>query len=123
MCIRDRYKELPDKQYKNLMHQKLEKRRVEVIEKLVEKKPNLRFMTKGELRKVRPGSRPKKSKKGSRRPLVLSKCRRARKVYLDWYFDKVRQFKEACEKYRKGDFSVVFPLGTYRPPGIAVLIT
>ena len=116
------YNSLKDKEYKKLMHEKLEKNRLKAIEKLVDERPKLRFMTKSELRKVRPGSRPKSTKKGGRRPLVLSKCPVARKIYLDWYFSIVSEFKEVSRKYREGDFTINFPPGTFRPPGIAISI-
>ena len=61
-----------------------------------------------------------KSKKGTRRPLVLTKDPEARETYLKWYFKVVEAFKEACAKYRFGDFTILFPPGTYRPPGLAI---
>ena len=114
------YKNLKRAEYKKLMHEKLEERRVVAIEKLTQEREKLRFMTKSELRKVKPGSRPKNTKKGGRRPLVLAKCPIARKIYLDWYFSVVNEFKEVSKKYRAGDFTINFPPGTFRPPGIAI---
>ena len=107
------YKKLKRVAFKKLMHEKLEQRRIEAIQKLTFEKDDLRFMTKSELRKVRPGTRPMITKKGGRRPLVLAKCPIVRKIYLDWYFRVVSEFKEVSKKYRAGDFQVNFPPGNF----------
>ena len=109
------YGELSQKEYSELMNKKLEERRQKILSE-----SEAKFRTKTELKRVQPGSLPKKTKKGTRRPLVLSNDSVARKIFLDWYFNIVEQYKEACVKYRQGDFTVLFPPGTYRPPGLAI---
>ena len=110
------YEELSHKEYVNLMHDKLEKRRVELIKKHQEK--NKSFLGREALRQVVPGTLPFKTKKGGARPLVLSRCQEAKKQILDWYFGILSEYKIASGKFRRGHFSVEFPVGTYRPPGV-----
>ena len=106
-----------NKEYAKLMHNKLEERRSKLLKSL-EKSGHL---TKDVLKKVKPGSLPASSKKGGRRPLVLSYCIKAKNEYLSFYFGVVRSFKQACAKFRSGDFSANFPRGTYRPHGMTIM--
>ncbi|MBX7137609.1 MAG: transposase [Oligoflexia bacterium] len=76
------------------------------------------FPPKLEIRKTGVGQKPLRTKKSSLysyRPLVLSLCRKTRNAVLRGYFAVVDAFREASERYRRGDDSVVFPPGTYRP--------
>ena len=73
--------------------------------------------------KIRPGALPKNTKKGGRRPLVLSVCMKAKRAFLAVYFDFVESFKKASEKYRERNFLAPFPKGSYMPPGNTVLTT
>ncbi len=109
------YEDLSQEEYADMMHKKLEERRLKILEE-----SEAKFRTKSELKRVKPGSLPKKTKKGTRRPLVLTNDMSVYREYLEWYFDKVEKFREACEKYRLGDFTVIFPPGMYRPPGLAI---
>ena len=110
------YEDLGHKDYAKLMNAKLEKRRSELLKK--RQSENKSFLGREALRKVVPGTLPFKTKKGGARPLVLSRCPDAKKRFLDWYFGILSAYKIASEKFRRGDFSVEFPIGTYRPPGV-----
>ena len=110
------YEELSHKEYINLMHAKLEKRRSELIEKHLGQKKS--FLGREALREVVPGTLPLRTKKGGARPLVLSRCQVAKQEILNWYFGILSEYKIASDKFRRGNFSVEFPIGTYRPPGV-----
>jgi hypothetical protein len=115
------YEDMPRKEYRELMLKKLEERRQKVIDRLMKENPKRRFMTKKELQKAIPGTpakNPKKSSRYSKRPLVLTKCHEAKTAFLNWYFTIYGEYKIAVRKYMAGDFAVVFPPGTYRPPGV-----
>ena len=81
------------------------------------------FFGKENLRKVVPGSTPRNTKKGTMRPLVLSCCMEAKRSYLSFYFGVVANYRKAVERYRRGDFSVEFPPGTFRPHGMCLCPT
>ena len=113
------YEKLSQAEYKKLMLEKLEERRLKIVARY--KKDGHVFMTKGQLKKVKPSSyakNPKKSKRFSKRPLVLTSCAEARRQFLEWYFSIYDWYKKACKKYLSGKVDVEFPPGTYRPPGL-----
>jgi len=110
------YEHLTQKEYSNLMHQKLEERRIEIVrQRLAEGKG---FVGREKLLQVVPGTpakNPKKSTRESHRPRVLSKCPVAREEDKAWYFDKHFAYKFASKLYREGDLTVKFPDGMYPP--------
>ncbi len=113
------HEDTPRKEYEKILREFIEKKRVEIVRTL--KESGHTFLTEKELRKVKPGTlakNPKKSSRNSFRPLVLSRSPIAKKNYLEWYFTIYKQYKEAVKKYLAGDFTVEFPPGTYRPPGL-----
>ena len=108
---------LCNKQYRSELFKKLEKERLTIVANTES------FMGKNKLLKVKPGSKPKTTKRstrGSKRPLVLTKCLKTKQVFLDWYFGVYATFKEASKRYLKGDLEVSFPPNTYKPPLILV---
>ena len=77
-----------------------------------------------QLAKVIPGSVPRNTKTStatSHRPRVLSKDDARRAQGKDWYFSIYYQFKDASQRYRAGEATVQFPLGTYKPPAFTCL--
>lgn len=118
------YEHYSQRDYKKLMYQKLESRRMEVVAQ--KKASGHNFLTKDQLRKTPPGSCPRNTKKShrtSKRPLVLTKCAERKKQFLDWYFAIYNIYKESVMKYLKGNLLEDFPAGTYRPPGPFVPLT
>ena len=112
------YEELSLAEYKKLMHQRVESKRQELVKnRLAEGKG---FLGVEALSRVVPGSRPHSTKKGGLRPLVLSQCAEAKQQYLNWYFSIVEAYRRAVERYRRGEFGVCFPEGTFRPPGVCI---
>ena len=112
------HEELSQREYIKLMHNKLEERRLTALKKL-EKRG---YLTKDTLKKVKPGSLPASTKKGGRRPIVLTCCKKAWKNYISFYFSVVERFKNASEKFRNGDLTVEFPKGTYKPHGMTMVV-
>ncbi len=111
------YEHLTQKKYKKLMLKKYEKRRRAKIAEL--RAEGYTFPPVSELREVIPGEKPKTTKKSTRdskRPLVLSLNPEAKQAFLDWYFTIWTKYKKAAQKYCKGEITVKFPKGTYRPP-------
>ncbi len=111
------YEHLPQRDYKRLMLKKPEERRLELVRE--RKAKGLGFLPREILLKTVPGSRPKKTKKSkrdSKRPLVLTQCPEAKKLFLKWYFSIYEAYKVAVKLYRLGKLDVKFPAGTYRPP-------
>ena len=110
------YENLSQEEYSKLMHEKLEKRRVAIVN---ERRENgLGFMGRSNLLKRRRGSLPKNTKLSdinSHRPRVLSICPKRRAQCKAWYFNIYFDYKVASEKFRSGKLDVVFPMGTFRP--------
>lgn len=113
------YENLPAKEYQAFMYEHLEKHRRELLEKM----EGVSFLGAKRLRKVIPGSLPRSSKKGGRRPLVLSTCVHARRAYLELYFSFVEKFQEASRRFRAGELDVEFPEGMFRPPGNTIMVS
>ncbi|OVE79951.1 hypothetical protein BVY02_01765 [bacterium J17] len=102
-----------DSQYKQQLLKQLETRRLKLID--ARRSEGKGFCNKELLRKVKPGSLPKESKTGGRRPLVLTICPIARRKYLEWYFATVEAYRSASHAFLAGNLEVDFPPGTYRP--------
>ena len=116
------YEHLTQRQYKKLMLKKREERRLKLIEE--RKADGLGFVPRAKLLEVTPGTKPKTTKKSTReskRPLVLTKCPEARKLFLEWYFSIYEAYKAAVKLYREGHLDAKFPPGTYRPPMFVTL--
>ena len=112
------YEHLSQKEYRDLMLQKLEERRIRIVQDLKDK--GHVFPSSQALKKVKPGTlakNPKVSKRYDYRPLILTSCALTKKVFLAEYFSKYAAYKPACRKYLAGDHKVQFPPGTYKPPG------
>ena len=110
---------LNDQQYRNYLLAELEQRRIEIVAK--RKAEGKGFVGRERLLEFEPGSLPANTKKGGRRPLVLSSCSEARRLFLESYFSSVVRHRDSSLRYRQGEFDVEFPPGTYRPPGICML--
>lgn len=113
------YEHLSQKEYRKLMLEKYEKRRVAIVEEYMRK--GHKFLTREELLSVEPGALPrttKKSKRYDKRPLVLTKSVERKKQYLAWYFSIYEEYKRCAKAYLGGDIYAVFPARTYRPPGL-----
>ncbi len=107
------YMNISQEKYKEILLQKYENRRKDLIKNRGKKFPVLE-----KIKNISVGSSPYKSKKSTRdskRPLILTKCIETKQQYLTWYFDVVRSFRNAVSKFKSGIINVVFPVGTYRP--------
>lgn len=110
------YEHLSQREYALLMEKKLEKRRLEIVRK--RKSEGLGFMGREKLLRVKPGSKPRRTKtstESSHRPRILSRDSEERRELLDWYFGCYFAYKEASRRYRNGELHVEFPPGMYRP--------
>lgn len=110
------YEDLSQKEYAELMHKKLEERRIEIVRARYAK--GLGFAGREKLLTVRPGTKPKNTKTSDRhshRPRVLSVCPKRRANCKSWYFTIYFQYKDASSRFRKGELSAEFPPDTYRP--------
>ena len=110
------YKNLSTEEYRKLMKNKLEERRKALVKERRSKKKG--FAGKKNLEKVKPGALPKetkKSKRNSKRPIILTLCVETKSQFLKEYFSIVNQYKEASELYRKGMENIIFPRGTTKP--------
>ena len=108
------YEDLTQKEYADLMHEKLEDWRQKALDKRGEKG----FFGAENLLQVVPGSIPmstKKSTRTSHRPRVICMDPDLREEETTLYFQNYRDYKKASEKYRAGDYSVVFPEGMNKP--------
>ena len=111
------YEHLTQREYKRLMLKKREERRLQLVAE--RKAKGLGFTPPKKLLETAPGTKPKTTKKSTReskRPLVLTKCAEAKKIYLEWYFSIYEAYKAAVKQYRLGHLDAKFPPGTYRPP-------
>ena len=110
------YEHLSQKEYSNLMHQKLEVRRAKIVKERLEQGRG--FLGREALLKVIPGTpakNPKQSTSKSHRPRVLSICDQRRADTKAWYFDKYFAYKAASKLYRAGALNTPFPEGMYPP--------
>jgi len=110
------YEHLTQKEYSNLMHQKLEVRRAAIVKERLA--AGVGVVGRNNLLKTIPGTpakNPKRSNRNSHRPRILCVCPERREKYKTWYFNLYFAFKKASELYRKGDLSVIFPIGMYPP--------
>lgn len=110
------YEQLSKKEYVKLMLDKLHAREQKLrAERLQSGKG---FLGRQNLLKVPRGSLPRSTKSSTRyshRPRVLCVCPVRRQQYLSWYFTVYADYRRASKSYRKGDLTVHFPPGTYRP--------
>ena len=110
------YEHLTQQEYSKLMHRKLEERRLEIVKR--RRAQGKGFLGRDALLRTLPGARPKNtktSKRGERRPRVLSVCNQRRAHCREWYYAKQNAYREASARYRAGDLSVEFPHGMYKP--------
>jgi hypothetical protein len=112
------YEHLSQKEYAELMLKKFEEQRKVIVAEY--KAKGHKFLKREDFYRTVPGSAPqqtKKSKPWSRRPLVLSACPETIKQYYNEFYRTCRPYKEASARYLRGEKDVVFPPGTYKPPG------
>lgn len=110
------YDHLSQKEYSQLMLQKLEERRVAIVTE--RRARGLEFAGSDALRRKKRGTKPVKTKNSGRyshRPRVLSVCPKRRRECITWYFEIHFQYREASRDYRGGKLEAIFPDGTYRP--------
>lgn len=117
------YESLSQSEYRTLMLEKLERRRVEIV---ASRRAEGKGFATAEHRAARmPGDRPVQTKTSSResnRPICLTLCSATRRRMLEWYFSIRDAYREASKCFRAGMMNVEFPPGTYRP-SIPVLVT
>ena len=112
------YEHLSQKEYRKEILAEYEKRRLAIIEKLEgqgHKWPCVERLRSTRCTEV--AKNPKRSTRGSKRPLVLSVCMLRRQEFLDFYCSVLVAFKKASAKYLDGDRNAEFPEGTCIPPG------
>jgi len=110
------YEHLTQEEYSKLMHEKLEARRIDTVQK--RKAAGKGFLGRAGLLATKPGARPKNTKTSdinSHRPRILSVCPKRRAEHKAWYFSVFFAYKDASKRYRAGELDVEFPEGTYRP--------
>ncbi len=108
------YERLSQAEYKKLMYEKLEKRRIEIIAK--RNKPAVGQKTLLNKTPGTPAKNPKVSGRYTHRPRILSRRTDTRKAFVAWYFSIYFDYKDASKRYRRGEKNVKFPPGTYKPP-------
>jgi len=108
------YEGMSDEEYRKIMFEKLEKRRQAVVKERFEEGKG--FAGKEVLRATKPGEAPKSTKKRGARPILLSLCMEAKRLFLDWYLDIYAKYLLASKKYLSGEAFVEFPERTYKPP-------
>lgn len=117
------YEHLSQSEYAQLMHQKLEQRRLAILQQ--RREAGLGFAGAEALLRTRPGSRPRQTKTSNRfdhRPRILSVCAVRLRQAKAWYFSIYSAYKNASRRYRSGQFDVTFPPGTYMPPAVCSAI-
>ena len=109
------YEHLSANEYKALMLSKIEQRRVEILKE--RRKEGKGFLGAKLVKKTRPGTLPRRTKKGGMRPLILTSCAEIRSEFVSWYVKVVGWYRAASQRYLAGERDVEFPPGTYKPPG------
>jgi REP element-mobilizing transposase RayT len=112
------YEHLSQKEYKDLMLQKLELYRQEILAERW-RQGKTEFLGPEALLETVPGTPAKKSKKSTRhshRPRVLSVCNERRAMHKKLYFHTYFRYKEASKRFLAGELDVQFPPNMFRPP-------
>lgn len=111
------FEEMSASEYASHMLSKMKVMNQEAIDERLDR--DLGFMPPEQLKSIKPGSTPrnvKVSERYSLRPLILTSCQQTRSDYLKWYFGLQDEYTISSNLYRKGEDSVKFPKGTYKPP-------
>ncbi|MCO6431247.1 MAG: hypothetical protein J5J00_10330 [Deltaproteobacteria bacterium] len=111
------YEDLTQQEYAKIMHQKLEERRLAIVE--MRRTKGVGFVGRTKLLQAPRGKKPRNTKTSDRythRARILSSCPIRRKECKQWYFTIYSDYKEASYQYRNGNLLVEFPPGTYKPP-------
>lgn len=109
------YEHLSRERYVKMMRAKLRER----TRLIVEGRGGGKVMGSMKLKRIEPGSLPRKSKTSTindHRPRILSKSNERRAEGKAWYFSVYFEYRQASALYRGGRLNVRFPEGTYRPP-------
>lgn len=110
------YEHLSQKEYIKMMNHKLAVHQEAIVKERAEE--GLGYLGRDALLKAKPGGIPvhtKTSNMLTHRPRVLCVDPERKEKTLDWYFDMYFRYKEASKRFRAGELSVEFPIGTYRP--------
>lgn len=112
------YEDLSPEEYWKMMIKELDERQARIKQERLE---NGKKAVAGVeyLRSVKPGSKPvnpKTSTINTPRPRILSICKERWEKRIEWYFEVYFEYKSASVRYRAGDKTVEFPVGTYPPP-------
>lgn len=110
------YENFSHKEYVKYLYKNVERRRLEIVKKRISEGKG--FAGRKAILATTPGSKPKSTKtseRNTKRPLILTLCTEAKRICTEKYFLILAAFKEASRRYRSGEFSVEFPIGTYRP--------
>lgn len=110
------FEDLSDQEYRSKITSLIEERRLQIIAERTQN--GLGFAGRENLKRTAPGSLPrftKTSTRHSKRPLVLTRCKRTRRMFLKLYFHTLELYRKASSLYRTGKTSTVFPPNTYRP--------
>jgi hypothetical protein len=112
------YEQMSQQEYSAFLHGEFNTRRDAIIARL--NKNGHKWLPPERLKRVKStdsAKNPKKSTRGSTRPLVSCKCPERTKQFLEWYFDTATKHRAASKRYLAGDSSAIFPGGTHKPPG------
>lgn len=112
------YEHLSQEDYAEMMKERLEIHRQEVIKKR-EEEGKFDFLGPEKLLQMKrgtPAKKPKVSTRQSKRPRILCINPERWAYYMDWYFQIYWLYKAASKAFRSGDLTAEFPPGTYRPP-------
>ena len=110
------YEKFTRKEYLKCLLEKAEDRRKEMVKK--RRMDGKGFSNKKAILATKPGSKPKTTKtseRNTKRPLILTLCIETKRICLEKYFTILAAYKEASMRYRSGENSIEFPIGTYKP--------
>ena len=75
------------------------------------------FLGKKKLRKIRPGSRPRKTKSSfipGKKTIILTQSPEVKNAFLKFYYSIIEKYYDAVIRLKKGFVDVVFPEGCHR---------
>lgn len=110
------YEELTQSAYAHLMMEKLEEKRLKIVEQ--RRAAGKGFAGRAALLKTARGAVPRTAKTSnltSRRARVLCVCSKRGFEAREWYFYIYFEYRRASKEYRAGKLDVKFPKGTYPP--------
>ncbi len=124
-CVEVRYEPLPGwkgmAEHQRQAHFRREVRKLEERFREERRREGRRELGPRGLAALDPRERPRTEKEKTPQPLCHSSTREGRERYKEEWREFLDAYQRASAEYRKGNFAVEFPDGSFRPPLVTVV--